>query len=84
MSYVIIFGLACLIGFALGGLFAMATTSVKIVKVVHDTGIDPDELIAWIENYQHNYEWVSPPTTAEIIKRIQEMRRESHERYDVE
>ena len=77
MSYVIIFVLACLIGFAVGGLFAMATTSVKIVKVVHDTGIDPDALIAWIENYQHNYEWVSPPTTAEIIKRIQEMKNAS-------
>ena len=81
---IFIFIFALFIGFALGGIFAMATTSVKIVKVVHDTGIDPDELIAWIENYQHNYEWVSPPTTAEIIKRIQEMRRESHERYDVE
>lgn len=74
MSYVIVFGLACLIGFAIGGIFAIATTSVKIVKVVHDTGIDPDALIAWLENYQHNYEWVSPPTTAEIINRIKEMK----------
>ena len=75
MIFVFIFAL--FIGFAIGGIFAMATMSVKIVKVVHDTGIDPDALIAWIENYQHNYEWVAPPTTAEIIKRIQEMKNTS-------
>ena len=74
---IFIFIFALFIGFAIGGIFAIATTSVKIVKVVHDTGIDPDALIAWIENYQHNYEWVSPPTTAEIIKRIQEMKNTS-------
>lgn len=74
MSYVIIFVLACLIGFAVGGLFAMATTSIKVVRVVHDTGIDPDALIAWIENYQHNYEHHAPPTTAEIIEKIREMK----------
>lgn len=74
---IFVFVFALFIGFAIGGIFAMATTSVKIVKVVHDTGIDPDALIAWIENYQHNYEWVAPPTTAEIIKRIQEMKNTS-------
>ena len=81
---IFVFVFALFIGFAIGGIFAIATTSVKIVKVVHDTGIDPDALIAWIENYQHNYEYHAPPTTGEIIKRIQEMRRESHERYDAE
>ena len=84
MSYVIVFGLACLIGFAIGGIFAIATTSVKIVKVVHDTGIDPDALIAWLENYVHNYEYHAPPTTGEIIRKIQEMKGEVHERYDAE
>ncbi len=74
---IFVFVFALFIGFALGGIFAVATTSVKIVKVVHDTGIDPDALIAWIENYQHNYEWVSPPTAAEIINRIQEMKNAS-------
>lgn len=74
---IFVFVFALFIGFAIGGIFAMATTSVKIVKVVHDTGIDPDALMAWIENYQHNYEWVAPPTTAEIIKRIQEMKNTS-------
>ena len=71
---IFVFVFALFIGFAIGGIFAIATTSVKIVKVVHDTGIDPDALIAWLENYQHNYEWVSPPTTAEIINRIKEMK----------
>jgi len=70
---IFVFVFALFIGFAIGGIFAMATTSVKIVKVVHDTGIDPDALIAWIENYQHNYEYVAPPTTSEIIRKIQEM-----------
>ena len=82
MIFVFIFAL--FIGFALGGIFALATTSVKIVKVVHDTGIDPDALIAWIENYQHNYEWVAPPTTGEIIRKIREMREVTNERYDAE
>lgn len=36
-------------------------------------GIDPDELIAWLENSAHNYEYVAPPTTGEIIRKIQEM-----------
>lgn len=36
-------------------------------------GIDPDELIAWLENSWHNYEYVAPPTTGEIIRKIQEM-----------
>ncbi len=36
-------------------------------------GIDPDKLIAWIENYSHNYEYMAPPTTGEIIAKIQEM-----------
>ena len=70
---IFVFVFALFIGFAIGGIFAIATTSVKIVKVVHDTGIDPDALIAWIENYQHNYEYVAPPTTSEIIRKIQEM-----------
>lgn len=74
MSYAIIFGLACLIGFAAGGIFAILTTSTTIVKVVHDTGINPDELIAWLENYVHNYEYHAPPTTAEIIEKIREMK----------
>lgn len=82
MIFVFIFAL--FIGFAIGGIFAMATTSVKIVKVVHDTGIDPDALIAWIENYQHNYEWAAPPTTGEIIRKIREMREVTNERYDAE
>ena len=35
--------------------------------------IDPDKLITWLENYLYNYEYVSPPTTGEIIAKIQEM-----------
>lgn len=35
--------------------------------------IDPDKLIAWLENYLYNYEYVAPPTTGEIIAKIQEM-----------
>ena len=81
---IFIFIFALFIGFAIGGIFAMATTSVKIVKVVHDTGIDPDALIAWIENYQHNYEYHAPPTPGEIIRKIREMREVTNERYDVE
>jgi len=81
---IFVFVFALFIGFAIGGIFAMATTSVKIVKVVHDTGIDPDALIAWIENYQHNYEYHAPPTTGEIIRKIREMREVTNERYDAE
>ena len=71
---IFVFVFALFIGFAIGGIFALATTSVKIVKVVHDTGIDPDALIAWLENYVHNYEYHAPPTTAEIIEKIREMK----------
>ena len=81
---IFVFVFALFIGFAIGGIFAMATTSVKIVKVVHDTGIDPDALIAWLENYQHNYEYNAPPTTGEIIRKIREMREVTNERYDAE
>lgn len=35
--------------------------------------VDGCELIAWIENYQHNYEWVSPPTSGEIVGQIRRM-----------
>lgn len=35
--------------------------------------INPDKLIAWLENYLYNYEYVAPPTTGEIIAKIQEM-----------
>ena len=38
-------------------------------------GIDPDALIAWIENRAHNYEYTAPPTSGEIIRKIQDMRK---------
>ena len=77
MGYVIIFMLAGLIGFAVGGIVAMFTTRCTVERVVLTKGINADELIAWLENYQHNYEYYAPPTTGEIIKRINEMKNES-------
>lgn len=35
--------------------------------------LDPQELIAWIENYRDNYEYISPPTASEIVAKIKEM-----------
>ena len=43
------------------------------------TGIDPDELVAWLENYTANYEYLSPPTTGEITRKIREMEEEANE-----
>ena len=45
----------------------------KEISEIEKNSIDGNELIAWIENYQHNYEYVAPPTTSEIIRKIQEM-----------
>ena len=39
-------------------------------------GIDPEELVAWIENNMENYEYVAPPTAGEIICKIREMEEE--------
>ena len=36
-------------------------------------GIDPQALSAWIENHNDNYEYIAPPTTGEIIRKIKEM-----------
>ena len=44
------------------------------------TGIDPKELVAWLENYTHNYEYIAPPTTGEIIRKINEMGGGQHDR----
>lgn len=45
----------------------------KEISEIEKNSIDGNKLIAWIENYQHNYEYVAPPTTSEIIRKIQEM-----------
>lgn len=47
----------------------------KPEPIIRD-GIDPDELIAWIQNSNDNYEYVSPPTASEIITKIREMEAE--------
>ncbi len=58
-----------IVGYILGAV----NTDMMHEEIQEYHGIDPDELIAWIENYQHNYEYVAPPTTGEIIKKIREM-----------
>ena len=45
----------------------------KEISEIEKNSIDGNKLIAWLENYQHNYEYVAPPTTSEIIRKIQEM-----------
>lgn len=75
MGYFIIFVLSGLIGFAIGGIVAIFTTRCTVERVVCTHGINADELIAWIENYMHNYEYLNPPTSGEIIKKIREMER---------
>lgn len=53
--------------------FFYRDSSIKGIVVIK-SGIDPDELIAWIENYTHNYEYIAPPTTGEIVKKIVSMK----------
>lgn len=75
MGYFIIFVLSGLIGFAIGGIVAIFTTRCTVERVVCTHGINADELIAWIENRLHNYEYLNPPTSGEIIKKIRDMER---------
>lgn len=53
--------------------FSLKDDNIKDIVVIK-SGIDPDELIAWIENYVHNYEYNSPPTTGEIVQKIISMK----------
>lgn len=66
--------LAVIIAFAAGFLIGTITEDVVEEKETYRDGIDPDELISWIENYQYNYEYVAPPTTGEIIAYIRKMK----------
>ena len=63
------------VGFLVAGILATNAidemTSRNTVYIPH--GIDPDALIAWIENHNDNYEYMSPPTSGEIIRKIREM-----------
>lgn len=68
---ILIVFLMLLIGAYLGFVLGDSTEDITIV----DKGIDPDELIAWIENYTHNYEFAAPPTTGEIIRKIRSMKK---------
>lgn len=84
MEYVIICLLAGLIGFAIGEIEAIFKTHFTVERVVLTQGINADELVAWIENYMHNYEYLDPPTTGEIIRKIRAMEREAMEKRAME
>lgn len=45
----------------------------KEICKLRTESINGAELLAWIENYIHNYEYVAPPTTGEITRKIREM-----------
>lgn len=68
-----------IIGYLMGALctyLLMCSRSRRIDNIKIDIikeGIDPDELIAWIENQSENYEYLAPPTAGEITKKIREM-----------
>ena len=71
--------LSGIIGFMLGASHARKAFADICSECVSDndsdkvTGIDIDELIAWIRTDTDNYEYVGPPTTSEIIAKIKEM-----------
>lgn len=39
--------------------------------------IDGNELITWIEDFSHNAEYVSQPTSGDIIRKIEQMMKEN-------
>ena len=71
--------IAFVIGIMFGGTVGFLISAVLSVSGDEDRtvyiprGINPDALIAWIENHRDNYEYTAPPTTGEIIRKIEEM-----------
>ena len=72
--------IAFIIGLLFGGTVGFLTASVLASGSGSDTeciqirdGIDPNELINWIENHTYNHEYTAPPTSGEIIRKIKEM-----------
>lgn len=45
----------------------------KEIEGMKRTTVNASDLIEWIESWMHNQEFVSPPTTGEIVKHIKEM-----------
>ena len=74
MSTVIAFLIGAMIGVMVGFLLgAVLITDNEDRTVYIPRGVNPDALIAWIENHHDNYEYIAPPTSGEIIKKIKEM-----------
>lgn len=45
----------------------------KEINEIKREMVNASDLIEWIESWMHNQEFVSPPTTGEIVKHIKEM-----------
>ena len=72
--------MGAIIGFSVGYFIGLTTAAAlsfyataKADEPGEVKGIDPDELIAWIRNSNDNYEYIAPPSTSEIIRKIKEM-----------
>ena len=70
--------IAFIIGLFFGGTVGFLVASVLAGSAEDSTvyirdGINPNELISWLENHNDNYEYIAPPTTGEIIRKIKEM-----------
>ena len=68
---IVYMALAFIIGY-FAGVIVNTVLSEKIEESNY-YGINPNELISWLENYQYNYEYLAPPTTGEIIAKIRKM-----------
>lgn len=49
------------------------------IRELEGSCIDGEALIDWIQSNEYNYEYVAPPTTAEIIAKIKKMEGRSEE-----
>lgn len=74
--------MGAVIGFSIGYILGFLTTIGMCFYLAPEedagspekiNGIDPNELIAWIQNGNDNYEYIAPPSTSEIIRKIKEM-----------
>lgn len=87
--------MATIIAFSFGGLLGMALGAVVLMVMMDPVsdcktdskpaeGIDPQELIAWIQNWADNYEYIAPPTASDIISKIREMEERNERQNDAE
>ena len=73
MTGVIAFIIGLFFGGTVGFLVASILSASADSSVYIQHGINPNELISWLENHNDNYEYIAPPTTGEIIRKIREM-----------